>query len=190
MSVYVDQEKNSFGRMKMCHMVADSLDELHEMAGKLGLKRSWFQGKKLPHYDVSMSKRAQAIELGAISIDRKQLYAQFLKPRRQKLELYKKMRMHPEIAEIVDNIDDGFVLTGLDSKSLELFQSAFDGQLSDTTKQVINRMQSTFLKYGSYPICTRLKTECHHHSCLLIHDFNCDKEDFKCATINSEEAQS
>lgn len=69
MAVYVDNAFIPFGRMVMCHMEADTLDELHEMADKLGLKRSWFQDKSIPHYDVSKSIRAKAVELGAIEED-------------------------------------------------------------------------------------------------------------------------
>ena len=70
MAVYVDKEANRFGRMIMCHMLADTLDELHAMAARLGLRRSWFQPKSTPHYDLSKTKRALAIQLGAIEIER------------------------------------------------------------------------------------------------------------------------
>jgi len=72
MPVYVDNEKNVFGRMKMCHMVADTLDELHVMAKKIGMKRSWFQKSRsgMPHYDLSQSKRSLAILLGAVEVSR------------------------------------------------------------------------------------------------------------------------
>ncbi len=73
MSVYVDNAKNGFGRMRMCHMMADTLDELHAMAERLELKRSWFQPKSSPHYDICQSKRARAVQLGAIEVDRRQL---------------------------------------------------------------------------------------------------------------------
>lgn len=70
MSVYVDRVMLSFGRMKMSHMVADTDSELHAMAVLIGLKRAWFQGiSSTPHYDVSISKRALAIEHGAIELD-------------------------------------------------------------------------------------------------------------------------
>ena len=62
MAVYIDKTRNSFGRMVMCHMLADSLDELHAMASKIGLKREWFQPKSTPHYDVSLTKRKQALD--------------------------------------------------------------------------------------------------------------------------------
>lgn len=65
MSVYVDQARHRFGRMIMCHMVADTLPELHEMADKIGINRKWFQNKKLPHYDICLSKKELAIQNGA-----------------------------------------------------------------------------------------------------------------------------
>jgi hypothetical protein len=76
MSVYVGVPMWPFGRMIMCHMLADTEIELDEMARKLGLKLEWKQGSKrdkgfgsLVHYDISKSKRAQAISLGAIPLD-------------------------------------------------------------------------------------------------------------------------
>jgi len=50
------------------HMWADSVIELHVMADKIGLKRSWLQDKDgtFPHYDVVPSMRALAIKHGAI----------------------------------------------------------------------------------------------------------------------------
>jgi hypothetical protein len=60
--------------MKMCHMLADSLDELHAMADKIGIKRKWFQGDaSTPHYDICQAKRDMAISLGAIVADRKKV---------------------------------------------------------------------------------------------------------------------
>jgi hypothetical protein len=65
------------------HLIADTPDELHEFAERLGLERAWFQdptvnGKPLAepgtrgaenwHYDVTASKRKQAIRLGAVAI--------------------------------------------------------------------------------------------------------------------------
>ncbi len=75
MSVYVDECVYPFGRMMMCHMVADSLGELHAMAWALGLKQKWFQNTRHPHYDICKSKRALAVKLGAIEVDRRQLSA-------------------------------------------------------------------------------------------------------------------
>jgi hypothetical protein len=53
------------------HLFADSIDELHKLAGQIGLKRSWFQNHaRLPHYDLTANKRRQAIAKGAIVVDR------------------------------------------------------------------------------------------------------------------------
>ena len=74
MSVYVDQERNQFGRMVMCHMFADSLAEHFAMADAIGMDRDWFQPLSFPHYDVRLSRRARALELGAVEVDRRQGY--------------------------------------------------------------------------------------------------------------------
>lgn len=71
--VYVDAPIWKLGRMKMCHMIADSEDELHRMARRLGLKRAWFQhDARHPHYDICKQKRALAIKHGAVALDRRE----------------------------------------------------------------------------------------------------------------------
>lgn len=70
MSVYVDRARNAFGRMKMCHMLADTLEELHVMADKIGIQRKWFQNGGTPHYDICQSKRELALKNGALEADR------------------------------------------------------------------------------------------------------------------------
>jgi hypothetical protein len=57
----------------MSHMVATSLEELHCMAGAIGLKRAWFQGKNTPHYDVCWKKRGLALSEGAIEVTRAEM---------------------------------------------------------------------------------------------------------------------
>jgi hypothetical protein len=72
-SVYVDKAVYGFGRMIMCHMIADTPDELHAMADRIGVARKWFQAPPKAshwHYDVAKSKRALAVEAGAIECDR------------------------------------------------------------------------------------------------------------------------
>ncbi|HDS1555244.1 DUF4031 domain-containing protein [Stenotrophomonas pavanii] len=71
MAVYVDSEAIFWRDKLWCHMAADSLEELHSFARRLGLKRSWFQENcRYPHYDITMEIRDNALKLGAIDSDR------------------------------------------------------------------------------------------------------------------------
>lgn len=75
MAVYVDDMKAPFGRMVMCHLVADTLAELHAMADRIGVARKWYQGPpagRWAHYDIALSKRAEAVAAGAIEIQWRQ----------------------------------------------------------------------------------------------------------------------
>ena len=73
MTVYVDNMRARFGRMVMCHMIADTLDELHAMADRIGIARRHFQDTHSgPHYDISLSRRALAIQYGARDITLRQ----------------------------------------------------------------------------------------------------------------------
>lgn len=66
MAVYVDSVDISWRGKRWCHMVADTIDELHRFADRLGLKRSWFQTKsRYAHYDITYSVREKALALGA-----------------------------------------------------------------------------------------------------------------------------
>lgn len=67
MSVYVDDMRASLGRMVMCHMIADSSDELLAMADRIGVDRRWLQdaGTHREHLDVCKAKRALAVLAGA-----------------------------------------------------------------------------------------------------------------------------
>jgi hypothetical protein len=74
--VYVDSATIKFGRMKMCHMLADTPAELHAMADTIGVARRWYQARaSAPHYDIAQSKRAEAVRAGAVEIDRYALVA-------------------------------------------------------------------------------------------------------------------
>jgi hypothetical protein len=75
-AVYVDAAIWPYGRMTMCHMLADNLDDLHAMADRIGVARRWFQNKPgFPHYDICKAKRALAVQFGAVEVDRKQFVA-------------------------------------------------------------------------------------------------------------------
>lgn len=82
MSVYVDKpfilqsrEAQAFrvGQRhghRWCHMWADTLEELHAMAARIGMRRAWFQDKgRFPHYDLVPTRRAHALRLGAVEKD-------------------------------------------------------------------------------------------------------------------------
>lgn len=86
MGVYVDDMKAGYGRMIMCHMIADTDTELHTMADKIGVARKWHQKSETPHshYDICKAKRALAVQFGAIEIDRRKL-AEIIQGKRQAL---------------------------------------------------------------------------------------------------------
>lgn len=71
MTVYVDNMRANFGRMVMCHMLATTDAELHAMADRIGVARRWWQSPAKSsgsHYDIALSKRALAIQAGAVEI--------------------------------------------------------------------------------------------------------------------------
>ena len=79
MAVYVDPLFNTEGWSEKwpfkqaCHMMADSDDELHAFAARIGLKRAWhqpFPRHSVSHYDLTASKRKAAVAAGAIEVDR------------------------------------------------------------------------------------------------------------------------
>ena len=85
MAVYVDNFNAPFGRMKMCHMVADDKAELFEMAFLIGVQRKWVQHEDTynEHFDICLSKKAKAIALGAKEINFRE-YATFCNNRKEK----------------------------------------------------------------------------------------------------------
>lgn len=69
--IYIDTPRNGWS-----HMVSSNLEELHNFATSIGIKRCWFQnkkGKNQPHYDVKSSLYRKTIQKGAITISRVQL---------------------------------------------------------------------------------------------------------------------
>lgn len=66
MTVYVDSHAAKLGRMVMCHMVADTEEELREMAEALGLGQYVHRSRSgVLHLDVCLKKRAEAVARGA-----------------------------------------------------------------------------------------------------------------------------
>ena len=81
MTIYVDQLFTATPRTaqarkhgtRWCHMTCDGdLEELHRMAERIGLKRSYLQDhvqRYLKHYDLTPGKRALAVRYGAVEVD-------------------------------------------------------------------------------------------------------------------------
>ncbi|KEP68792.1 hypothetical protein DL1_08570 [Thioclava dalianensis] len=84
MTVYVDNMRASYGRMKMCHMIADTTEELLEMADRIGVARKWLQkpGTRHEHFDIALSKRTLAVEAGAVEVSMMDL-GRILRARRE-----------------------------------------------------------------------------------------------------------
>jgi len=56
------------------HLVSDhSLEELHEFAASLGLRREWFQMKSIPHYDLTGAAYELALERGATLVSSREI---------------------------------------------------------------------------------------------------------------------
>lgn len=74
MAVYVDNFYDTgirYRGMKMCHMIADTTEELLKMVDAVGVQRKWIQhpGTANEHFDICFSKRTKAVKLGAIEIN-------------------------------------------------------------------------------------------------------------------------
>ena len=71
MTILVDQAVWPWRGRRWAHLVSDeSYDELHRFAARLGIPRRAFQGD---HYDIPTEYRERAIELGAESVDSREL---------------------------------------------------------------------------------------------------------------------
>jgi hypothetical protein len=83
MTVYVDDMRAPYRGMIMCHMMADTIAELHAMAERIGVGRNWFQDSMSgPHYDVALDKRAAAVTAGAREVTLRQMAAMAWNQRR------------------------------------------------------------------------------------------------------------
>lgn len=87
MTVYVDDFRcpATVGRIRArwSHLTADTPDELHTFAARLGLRPSWYQdkGDHRWHFDVTDGTRTRAIALGAKPVTIRQL-AEIMRARR------------------------------------------------------------------------------------------------------------
>lgn len=81
MTVYVDDVRHRFGNMIMCHLWADTLEELLAMVDRIGVQRKWIQGHPTlsfgkhrnaswVHFDIALSKKEKALSYGAVLTDR------------------------------------------------------------------------------------------------------------------------
>lgn len=81
MSCYVDNVGHKFGRYTMCHLWADTEEELLAMVDKIGVQRKWIQGHSTlsfgkhreaswVHFDIALSKKQLALREGAILTDK------------------------------------------------------------------------------------------------------------------------
>lgn len=59
----------------MCHMIADTTEELLAMATKIGVAHKWIQypGTPKEHFDICLSKRGLAVRAGAKEITGREL---------------------------------------------------------------------------------------------------------------------
>lgn len=73
--VYIDNMNAPYGRMKMCHMIADTTEELLAMADKIGVARKFLQkaGTYQEHIDICLAKKREALGLGAVEITKRHL---------------------------------------------------------------------------------------------------------------------
>jgi len=69
--ILIDFPKNGW-----CHLVSDSITELHTFANLIGVNKCWFEnkkGKKQPHYDIKGEMINKAIDFGAKQVNSKEI---------------------------------------------------------------------------------------------------------------------
>lgn len=103
MACYVDDVRHAYGRMVMCHLWSDTLNELLAMVDKIGVHRRWLQQPPKAswvHFDISLGKKALAIKHGAILTDKygPSEYVARLKGDQKKLDQIAACRQLPKSA--------------------------------------------------------------------------------------------
>lgn len=78
MKVYVDpllpvHSSANWRWDKSCHLIAETVTELHAFAASLGIEQRRFHRRAgFPHYDLPPELRLRAVELGAIELSRRE----------------------------------------------------------------------------------------------------------------------
>lgn len=87
MPVYIDDMNAEKDGMIFCHMLADTHEELMQMAALIGLKPAWLQheGTHKEHFDITIGKKRLALARGAQAITYKDAGA-FVKRKREALQ--------------------------------------------------------------------------------------------------------
>lgn len=81
MRIYVDAAIHRWRGKTWCHMFAANVDDLHDFALQIGMRREWFQDPRLsskiswPHYYITAQRREVALKLGAVPLGRHQTIA-------------------------------------------------------------------------------------------------------------------
>ncbi len=87
MAVYVDEPVWEWHGRMWCHLTADSADELHRFAARLGLRRTAFHSRPgrpwRDHYDIPERLRLEAVRLGALEITLREAGAQLARRREE-----------------------------------------------------------------------------------------------------------
>ena len=81
--VYVDHMRTPFRRMVMCHLFADTTEELLAIVDQIGVQQKWIQKAGTPHehFDICLSKRALAVAAGAKEVGHQEAAALFQRKR-------------------------------------------------------------------------------------------------------------
>ena len=65
--------QNGIFKNGSCHLTTDGpLHELHEFALRIGMRLSWFQDRRVPHYDLVPRRRVDALKAGAVFVPAKE----------------------------------------------------------------------------------------------------------------------
>lgn len=75
--IYIGRRTYKYRGMIMSHMVADTLEELHEMAEVLGVRKYFQDENRRPHYDICRSNVQKALGLGAKRVDERDIIRLF-----------------------------------------------------------------------------------------------------------------